>query len=47
MPATNVVEIPQHLKTLACGKCGREISVSKNTILAYCRDCSANLGVKR
>jgi RNase P subunit RPR2 len=43
----NVVEIPRNVKTMPCGKCGREILVGKNTVLAFCRDCSANLGVKK
>lgn len=42
-----VIEMPLGAKTLHCGKCGREIVVGKNTVLAYCRDCSANLGEKK
>lgn len=42
-----VIEIPQALKTLPCGKCGREVSVGVRVVLAYCQSCSANLGVKR
>lgn len=42
-----VVEIPQLTKTEHCDKCGREIRVGKNVVLAYCRECSAGLGVKK
>lgn len=42
-----VVEIPQLTKDEPCGKCGRLIRVGKNVLLAYCRECSAGLGVKR
>lgn len=42
-----VIEIPQMLKTLPCGKCGREVSVGVRVVLAYCRSCSQNLGVKQ
>lgn len=42
-----VVEIPQLTKVLHCGKCGRELTVPIRTVLAYCQNCSANLGVKR
>lgn len=42
-----VVEMPANGKMLPCGKCGREILVGPNAVLAYCRDCSATLGVKR
>jgi hypothetical protein len=46
-PQPAVVEIPQLVKTVQCGKCGEEIRVGKNVVLAYCRECSAGLGVKR
>jgi uncharacterized CHY-type Zn-finger protein len=45
--AEKVVEMPVNSKVLACGKCGREMTVNANTVLAFCRDCSAHLGVKR
>jgi hypothetical protein len=43
----NLLPMPQLCKLEKCGKCGREISVGKNVVLAYCRECSAGLGVKR
>jgi hypothetical protein len=43
----NVIEIPQTTKILPCGKCGRDLTVPTRTVLAYCQNCSANLGVKR
>jgi hypothetical protein len=42
-----VVELPTVTKTIPCGKCGREMTVGKSTVLAYCRECSATLAVKR
>ena len=42
-----VIEIPQSTKVLPCGKCGREMTVSVRTVLAFCPACSQNLGVKR
>jgi hypothetical protein len=43
------IEFPQRYltKSMPCGKCGREIQVSERTVLAFCRDCSATMGVKR
>lgn len=42
-----ILEMPHLTKTVQCGKCGREITVGKNTILGYCRECSSRLGEKR
>ncbi|MCU1338833.1 MAG: hypothetical protein JWO19_4414 [Bryobacterales bacterium] len=44
-----VLEFPADCRTqtLTCGKCGRELAVSVKTVLAFCRDCSADLGVKK
>lgn len=42
-----IIEMPLGAKTIPCDKCGREIVVGRNTVLAFCRECSANLGVKR
>ena len=42
-----IVEMSPSTKTLPCGKCGREMTVSVRTVLAYCPGCSQNLGVKR
>jgi hypothetical protein len=41
------IAMPARTQELACGKCGRTVLVSTTTILAFCRDCSATLGVKR
>ena len=41
------IEFPQLTKVEKCGKCGREIRVGKNVVVAYCRECSAGLGVKK
>jgi hypothetical protein len=43
------IEFPQRYvtKTMPCGKCGREMQVSERTVLAFCRDCSATMGVKK
>jgi uncharacterized CHY-type Zn-finger protein len=45
--SANLVEIPRATKELACGKCGRTMTVSERTVLAYCPACSQGLGVKR
>ena len=45
--AQKVIEMQKNSKVIACGKCGREMTVNANTVLAFCRDCSAHLGVKR
>ena len=46
-PVEKIVELPTVTKTIPCGKCGREMVVATRTVLAFCRDCSATLGVKR
>ncbi len=42
-----LIELPQSTKVLPCGKCGREMTVSIRTVLAYCPACSAGLGEKK
>lgn len=42
-----VVEFAPLTKTLACGGCSKEMTVSIRTVLAYCPACSAGLGVKK
>ena len=42
-----VTEMPRLTKQIDCGKCGRELIVSERTVLAFCRDCSATMGVKK
>jgi len=42
-----VVELPRSTKEIPCGKCGRTMTVSERTVLAYCNSCSQGLGVKR
>jgi uncharacterized CHY-type Zn-finger protein len=42
-----VTEMPRLTKEISCGKCGRELTVSERTVLAFCRDCSATMGVKK
>jgi hypothetical protein len=44
---SNLLELPHPTKILPCGKCGTGVCVSANTVLAYCRECSAGLGVKK
>ena len=44
---TNVIQMPVGAKTMPCDKCQREIVVGKNTVLAYCRECSAGMGMKK
>ena len=34
-------------KTISCGGCAKEMTVSIRTVLAYCPACSAGLGVKK
>jgi hypothetical protein len=43
----NLIAIPQLTKDEPCGKCGRVMRVGKKVVLAYCRECSAGMGVKR
>ena len=45
--APKIIEMPLGAKTVRCDKCGRELVVGRNTVLAYCRDCSAKLGEKK
>jgi uncharacterized CHY-type Zn-finger protein len=45
--ATKVVEMPRVTKEIACGKCGKTMTVSERTVLAFCPACSQGLGVKR
>lgn len=42
-----VIEMPRSTKEIPCGKCGRTMTVSERTVLAFCPACSQNLGVKR
>ena len=44
-----VIEFPADnlMKQAECGKCGRELVVPRSTILAFCRDCSAGMAVKK
>lgn len=44
---SNILELPRPTKMLPCGKCGEAVCVSSNTVLAYCKQCSAGLGVKK
>jgi hypothetical protein len=44
---TKITEMPRLTKQIPCGKCGRELVVSERTVLAFCRDCSATMGVKK
>ena len=34
-------------KEILCGKCGQTLQVSARVVMAFCRDCSAGMGVKR
>ena len=34
-------------KEIPCGKCGQTLQVSARVVMAFCRDCSAGMGVKR
>ena len=34
-------------RVVECGKCHKPISVGKNVVMAFCGDCSAELGKKR
>ena len=45
--APSVIPFTPTAKTLACGGCSREMTVSMRTVLAYCPACSAGLGVKK
>jgi hypothetical protein len=44
-----VIEFPADnlYKQVPCDKCGCELTVPKSTILAFCRDCSAGMAVKK
>ena len=42
-----VIAMQPTTRTIDCGKCGREMTVSIRTVLAYCPACSAGLGVKK
>jgi hypothetical protein len=43
LPETVIAFTPT-TKILSCGKCGRDMTVSIRTVLAYCPACSAGLG---
>jgi uncharacterized CHY-type Zn-finger protein len=45
--AGKVFEMPRLTKEIDCGKCGRTMTVSERTVLAFCPACSQGLGVKR
>jgi Zn finger protein HypA/HybF involved in hydrogenase expression len=45
--AAKIIEIPRSTKEISCGKCGRTMTVSERTVLAYCPACSQGMGVKR
>jgi len=47
--ATQPLQFPADrlTKVIPCGKCGQPMDVSNRVVLAFCRDCSAPLGVKR
>jgi hypothetical protein len=43
------IEFPAEFatKTIACSKCGREISVGSRVVMAFCAPCSTGMGVKK
>lgn len=43
----NVIALQPTSKLVDCGKCGKPISVGKNVVMAFCGDCSAELGKKK
>jgi uncharacterized CHY-type Zn-finger protein len=45
--ALDVIELQPRTKTIPCGGCSKEMTVSIRTVLAYCPACSAGLGVKK
>lgn len=42
-----VQELPRATQHVQCGKCGRDLVVGHRTVMAFCRDCSASMGVKK
>jgi len=42
-----LVEIPQSSKSVHCSGCGREMTVSSRTVMAFCKECSAKMGEKK
>ncbi|HEY1800078.1 MAG TPA: hypothetical protein VGG46_04005 [Terriglobales bacterium] len=45
--SAQIIEIPQSTKVLPCSGCGRECMAGKNSVMVFCRDCSAKMGVKK
>lgn len=41
------IELPVSSKVIPCAKCGAEVLTGKYTVMVFCRDCSAQMGVKK
>lgn len=46
---THTLEFPPEklTKLIPCSKCGRQMQVNDRTVMAFCGDCSAGMGVKK
>ena len=49
LPLMEPIKFPERyvFKLIKCAKCGCELQVGERVVMAFCRDCSATLGVKR
>lgn len=45
--SARVVELPKMTKTIPCAGCGIEITVGRNTVFIYCRECSQKMSGKK
>jgi len=43
------LQIPpaKQVRIIPCGKCGRDVQVNGNTVMAFCGDCTKGMGQKK